>query len=181
MNENVLGGVVEISFRDYTIPAHLLGEPSINIEEGTRERTTQAGTYRRGSGTLDTAEVTVPMFIPSWEWFGENIMRARFTEADGNTGNVIWNANTCSGTMDAGPVNFHYVCDTNDANDIFFHNASLRVTINPTFATGEDLMVELTFHANPDEEGNVFRLGTGDVTEESVYDPESGGPVPVTS
>lgn len=171
MNEDVLGGVVEIAFRNFTIPAHLLGEPSISIEEGTRERTTQAGTFRRGSGTLDTAEITIPMYIPSWDWFGENIMRARYTAGTGeNTGNVIWNANTCSGSVDAGKVNFHYVCDTNDNNDIFFYNASMRVNINPTFATGEDLMVELTFLANPDEDGNVYRLGTGDVTDESIYD-----------
>lgn len=179
MNEDVLGGVVEVSFRDITIPAHLLGEPSVSIEEGTRERTTQTGVFRRGSGSLDTAEVTVPMYIPSWDWFGDNILRGRFNAGTGeNAGNVIWNANTCSGTLDAGAVNFHYVCDSTDDNDVFFYNASLRVNINPTFATGEDLMVELTFHANPDEDGNVFRLGTGDLTQPSVWDAATEATIP---
>lgn len=182
MNQDVLGGTVEIAFRNFTIPSYVLGEPEVNIEEGTRERTTQAGIFRKGSGSLDTAEVTIPMYVPSWDWLGENIIRSRYNPGTGtNPGNIIWNANTCSGTQDIGPVNFHYVCEEDDQKDFHFFNANLRININPTFAREEDLMVELSFYANPDEDGNVWRAGTGDLTGPSVYDVATESTVPLES
>lgn len=183
MDDDVMGGVIEIAFRDFTIPSYLLGEPEVNIEEGTRERNTQAGTFSRGSGTLDTVEVTVPLYLPSWGWLGENILRSRYNAptAPQTEGNVVWNASTCTGEYDAGPLNIHYVCEDLDNQDLHLFNARLKVNLNPTFATGEDLMVELVFSGNPDENGDVFRLGTGDLDALSYWDAETESTEPYTS
>jgi hypothetical protein len=78
-------------------------------------------------------------------------------------------------------VNFHYTCDTNDANDIYFYNASALLNFNGTVNNTDDFSIEVTLYAEPDENGNVYRLGTGSLTAESVYDPETETTGPVES
>lgn len=183
MNTDPMEGSVEIAFRDFLIPAAILSEATPNLAEGTRSRDTMAGTFTSPSGTLDESTVEVMLFPPSWGWLGENIIRSRYNEPSGTQteGNIVWNASTCSGTYDVGPVNFHYVCEPNDDNDIHLFNAKLQITVNPTFNVSDALSVTLTFHAQPDENGDVYRLGTGDLTEPSIYDVETESTVPLGS
>lgn len=181
-NTTVLGGPADISFRNFTIPASLLSEVTVTISEGERERTTLAGTFRKGSRTLDEVQATATLYVPSMDWLGENILRANYTAGETtNTGNVVFNSDACSATVDTGPVNIHYSCEDNDANDVHFYNAVLRVNMEMTYNAEDDLSVELTFYGNPDEDGNVVRLGTGDTTQESIWDVSSEETVPVTS
>jgi hypothetical protein len=175
----VLGGPADLAFADFNIPAHLIGEVEVVLEEGERERTTLAGTFTTNAGTIAEATATATIHVPSMEWLGENILRGRFNEGT-PTGNIIWNAEEC-GQTDMGPMNVHFRCDTNDANDVHFYNASVRANINATYNDSDVIEVELVFHANPDTNGNVARLGTGDLTQESIYDVDTESTVPVTS
>lgn len=182
MNNDVMEGAAELAFRDAVIPSWALSEVSVTITEGTRERSTLAGTFTTPSGSLDEAMAEVTLFPPSWDWLGENLIRAHYTPGTGsNKGSIVWNAQTCSGEVDLGPMNIHFVCDDTDDNDVFFYNARLLVSLNPTFNEDDAISVQLTFHAQPDEDGNVFRLGTGDVTQESVWNPETETTVPAES
>lgn len=175
----VLGGPADLAFADFVIPAHLIGEVEVVLEEGERERTTLAGTFTTNSGTIAEATATATIHVPSMEWLGENILKGRFT-AGTPTGNLIWNTDEC-GQTDMGPMNVHFRCETNDANDVHFYNASVRANINATYNDSDVIEVELVFHANPDDNGNVARLGTGDLTQESIYDAATETTIPVTS
>lgn len=175
-----LGGPASMAFRDFVIPAAILSEVATTLTEGVRERRTLAGTFKKGSGTLDTAEAKATLFVPSMDWLGKNILRSKYNAptAPQTTGNIVWNSETCA-TLDVGPVNIHYDCEGNDNNDVFFYNAQLQVNLEMMFNATDDLSVGLTLFAQPDENGNVFRLGTGDLTQESIWDPTTETTVPV--
>jgi len=166
-------GAAEVAFRDGIISADMLSEIAIVLNEGTRSRTTLAGTFTTPSGTLEESTATTTLYPPSWGWLGENIIRSRYNAPSGtqDEGNIIWNANNCSGVIDLGPLNIHFVCEDDDNKDVFFYNAQLQVNIAPTYNESDPLSVELVFHAQPDENGNVYRLGTGDLTHKSIWNP----------
>lgn len=166
-----LGDAVEISFLDFTIPAALLGDVTTSFPTRTRERNTQAGTFTRASNSLDNPNVTAQLFIPSLDWLGKNILKSKYSAptAPAKGGNVVWNSDVCA-TLDAGPVNIHPACNDTDDDDIFLYNAELQVNFETTFNNSDEPTVELVFHANPDDNGNVYRLGSGDLTALSHYD-----------
>lgn len=176
----VLGGPAEIAMNGTVIPAYLLSEVSTDLTMGTRERETLGGTFTKPSGTYETAQATFTMFLPNMDYL-KNIFPGQYNAPSGSTyGNVILNANMCATTV-AGPVNIHYTCSTNDDDDVYFYNAMAALNFNGTYNATDDLTIEVTLYANPDEDGNVVRLGTGDLTQESIYDPTTETTVPVGS
>jgi len=180
MNDE-LGGKMEIAMNELTIPASLLSEVSFDIAEGVRERATLAGTYSKPSGSQETNQAMFTLYLPSMDYL-KTIFPGRYNapSAPQTTGNVIVNADSCV-TTDAGPVNFHYTCDDNDNNDIHFYSASAQLNFNGTMNATDSLTIEVTLYANPDEDGNVVRFGTGDLDEESIYDAETETTVPLGS
>lgn len=181
MNPTVLGGAAELALNETVIPAELLSEINVELTEGTRERNTLGGTFTRPSGVLETAQATFTMYLPNMDYL-KHIFPALYnapTEPQ-TGGNIIVGSNSCS-TVDAGPVNIHYVCDDTDNNDVHFFNAQAQLNFNPTYNGSDDLTIEVTLFAQPDEDGNVYRLGTGDLTQPSIYDPETEETVPVSS
>lgn len=179
---DVMSGPASLSFRDKTIPASMLSEVTVTVSEKERERETLAGTFRRGAGTLDEVMAVATLYPPSMDWLGENILQSRWTTGSGSlAGNIIFNSDSCSASVDAGKVNIHFECENTDDNDVYFYNASLRVNFEMNYTSDDDLTVELTFYGNPDDDGNVVRLGTGDLTQASVYDPDTQATVPAES
>jgi len=175
-----LGGKAEVAINNVIIPASVLSEIAVEFTEGTRERTTLGGKFTRPSGSLESAQARFTMFLPSMDYL-KNIFPDRYNAPTGNTvGNIIINSDTCVETT-AGPVNIHYVCEDNDANDIYIYNGLALLNFNGTYTASDDLTVEVTIFAQPDGSGNVARLGTGDLTQESVYDEVTETTVPVTS
>lgn len=170
----VLGGPAEVSLNGITVPPSLLSEVSVEFTEGTRERTTLGGTFTKPSGVLETAQATFTLYLPSMDYL-KNIFPERYNEPSGSqeTGNVIFNSDTCVETA-AGPVNIHYTCEPLDNNDVFIYNGLAQLNFNPTYNDSDDLTIEVVIFAQPDEDGNVARMGTGDLTQDSVFDAESG-------
>lgn len=166
----VLGGPAEVAINSITIPASLLSEVSVEFTEGTRERTTLGGTFTKPSGTFETAQVSFTLYLPSMDYL-KNIFPGRYNAptAPQTTGNLILNSDTCT-TTEAGPVNIHYTCETNDNNDVHIYEGLAQLNFNATYNATDDITVEVTIFAQPDEDGNVGRIGTGDLTEESIYD-----------
>ena len=181
MNPTVLGGAAEVALNEVYVPSQLLSEVNVELSEGTRERTTLGGTFSRPSGVFETAMATFTMYLPSMDYL-KNIFPGRYNapSAPQTTGNLIFSSSTCA-SIDAGPVNIHYTCDNNDNNDVFFYNGHVQMNFNPTYNASDDLTVEITVYANPDDDGNVARLGTGDLTQDSIYDATTEATVPVTS
>lgn len=180
MNPVVLGGPAEVALNGTAIPPELLSEVNVELTEGTRERSTLAGNFSKPSGVLDTAQVQFTMYLPSIDYL-KNIFPDRYNAPAGNTtGNIIVGSNNCA-TVQGGPVNIHFTCEYTDANDVFLYNGLVQMNFNPTYNGTDDLTVEVTIFANPDDDGNVYRLGTGDLTQLSVYDPTTEETVPVAS
>ncbi len=177
---SVLGGQAEVALNGVYIPADLLSEVNVEIMSGTRERTTLAGTFTRPSGTLDSAQATFTMYLPSIDYL-ENIVPDQYNAptAPQTTGNITWGANTCNITST--PVNIHFVCDTTDDNDVFFPEAQVMLNFNPSYTNTDELTVEVTVFGQPDDNGLVARAGTGDLTQPSIYDAATGTTDPIGS
>lgn len=165
----VLGGPAEVAINNITIPASLLSEVSVELTEGTRERETLGGTFTKPSGVLETAQVMFTMYLPSMDYL-KNIFPGRYNAPSGeqDTGNVIFNSDTCVST-DAGPVNIHYTCEPLDNNDVYIYSGLAQLNFSPTYNVSDDITIEVTIMAQPDEDGNVARLGTGNLTQDSYY------------
>lgn len=170
MNPNgVLGGPAEVAINGITIPASLLSEVNVEFTEGTRERTTLGGTFTKPSGILETAQATFTMYLPSMDYL-KNIFPGRYNAPSGTQigGNVIFNSDTCT-TTEAGPVNIHYTCEGLDNNDVHIYSGIAALNFNPTYNADDDVTIEVTIYAQPDDDGNVGRMGTGNLTALSTY------------
>lgn len=178
---DTMGGLAEIAINGTTIPASLLSEVTVELTEGTRERSTLAGKFTRPSGTLETATATFTMYLPSIDYL-KDLFPSRYNAgtAPQVTGNVIWDSASCV-TADPAPFNIHYVCETNDNNDIHFFAGVAQLNFNPTYNGSDDVTIEVTVHAQPDANGRVYRLGTGDLTANSIFDATTGATVPVAT
>lgn len=170
----VLGGPAEVSINGITIPASLLSEVSVEITEGTRERETLGGTFTKPSGVLETAQAMFTLYLPSMDYL-KNIFPSRYSAPSGeqDTGNIIFNSDECT-TTEAGPVNIHYTCEPLDNNDVFIYSGLAALNFNPTYNADDDVTIEVTIYAQPDEDGNVARMGTGNLTQDSYYDAATG-------
>jgi hypothetical protein len=169
----VLGGPAEVAINNMTIPASLLSEVNVELTEGTRERTTLGGTFTKPSGVFETAQIRFTLYLPSMDYL-KNIFPGRYNAPSGtqDTGNVILNSDNCT-TTEAGPVNIHYTCETNDNNDVFIYSGLAQLNFNATYNATDDITVEVTILAQPDDDGNIVRIGTGNLTAESIYDAAS--------
>lgn len=176
-----LGGKAEVTINAITIPASMLSEVSTAFTEGVRTRTTLGGKFNRPSGSLDTAELKFTLYLPSMDYL-KNLFPDRYNapSAPQTAGNVILNADTCVSTS-AGPVNVHYTCEDNDDNDVYIYNGLALLDLSMTYNASDDISIPVTIYAEPNVDGNVARLGTGDLTEESIYDADTETTVPVTS
>lgn len=172
MANNYLGGAAEVAINESLIPAELLSEVAVEFTEGTRDTETLAGRFTQPTGMLDTAQATFTMYLPSMDYLKvlfPDLHNAGSGERIGE-GNLIIGTGACL-TVDNTPVNIHYVCDgASDKNDVFIYNGRVQLNIALTFSTSDSLSVEVTVFAQPDDNGNVARIGSGDLTQDSYFD-----------
>lgn len=180
MQPTTLGGPASVALNETSIPAEYLSEVTVELTGGERSRETLGGTFTTPSGTFDTAQAMFTMFLPNMDYL-KNIFPTLYNLPSGTqtTGNIIFSTDTCVSI--SSPVNIHYDCFDNDNNDVYFYNGMIQLNFNPTYNQTDALTIEVTIFANPDEDGNIARLGTGDLTEPSIYDPETETTVPVSS
>lgn len=180
MQDTILGGKAELAIGTALIPAQFLSDIVPEFTEGTRETTTLGGVRTQPSGNMDTAELTFTLYLPSMDYL-KNIWADIYNEPSGGqtTGNFILGDTTCTTRVPV-PINIHYTCDSNDDNDVHIYAGIVAFNFNPTYNDSDGLSVETTIYAQPTEDGYV-RIGTGDLTQESIYDVATESTVPVTS
>ena len=175
-----MGGKASVAINGVEIPSFMLGEITLNFEEGTRTSDRLSGTVNRPSGNFDTSEVSIVFYPNRWDdlqYFFPDDYNAASGTAD--WGNIIFGGGTCS-TKTAVPANIHYECEGTDDRDVYIPNALARVTLDSTYNQTDDLAVTITLMAQPGTSG-IVRLGTGDLTQPSIYDPTTETTVPVGS
>jgi len=169
MAQQYLGGQAQVSLNGLTIPATLLSEVSVELTEGTRETATLGGTFTQPTGVFETAQAMFTLFLPTMDYL-KTIFPAKFNAptAPQLTGNLIFGGGSCV-TQAGTPVNIHFTCDDSDNNDVYFYNGLVQMNFNPTYSTGDSISVEIMVLAQPAANGNIVRLGTGNLVAKSIY------------
>lgn len=172
MTPTYLGGAAEVAINETLIPATLLSEVAVEFTGGTRETETLGGTFTQPSGVFETAQATFTLYLPSMDYLKvlfPDLHNASSGSRGLNAGNVVLNTNECLVT-DNTPVNIHYVCDgDDDKNDVFIPNARVNLDLSMTF-NSDALSVEVTVFAQPDENGDLVRFGSGNLAQVSHFD-----------
>lgn len=177
---DAMGGRIVVDINNVSIPDFMLGEVTLNLEEGTRTSTRLSGTINKPSGVFDTSEVTIVFYPNQWQdlaHFFPELYNA--PSGSQNFGNIILNGGTCSTKVPV-KLNLHQFCEGTDDRDIYFPAVLARITIDSTFNDTDDLAVTITMLAQPSTAG-LARFGTGNLTTPSIYDPLTETTVPLGS
>lgn len=165
------------------IPAEMLAdEISVTGDEGTTSNPTFAGTFTQPSGTYDEPNVSFTMVLTP------ALMREVYPElsepsVDRPTiaGQTVFGGTECT-VRESAKLVIHWTCDGNSDNDWYFPNVLLSENFTATFAPNEVLTVPVMGHIQPEAEtGRLVVVGTGDLTEPTLFDVETGEYAPVTS
>ena len=185
MAQTYLGGKVDVSLNGITIPAAFLSDDGVvtTLTEGTREVATMAGTFSQASGVYDESTVVFTVVLPNMNYL-KNVFPDLYTASvDRPTaaGQVDFGGDTCS-VRENTPVVVHYTCDPNSDNDVYIPNGSVQASVEITQNATDPVTVEVTVNAQPDEDtGLIARLGTGSLTEPTLFDPATGEYEPIGS
>lgn len=180
MNDVILGGAVDLALGTSVIPADLLGDITPNFTEGTRSSETLGGNRTTPSGRYDEATLTFTLYVPSFDYL-KAIWPDNYNAGTGGVpGNLVFGSGKCASRT---PVvaNLHYVCDEDSRNDTHIYRVLAAATWNPTHNATDGLAVEVTLYAQPNEDGNYYQLGSGNLTQATLWDAETQTWVPVES
>lgn len=181
---NLLAGNYELAVGNIVIPPQLLGDLNPNYEEGQISAETQGGVVTQPSGKAETSEFTFTLFLPrenAMRYIGvifPDLYKAPTSETQ-KSGNITVSTQACK-TRTPVVMNIHNSCDTTDDNDIFIPAAMARFNFSPNLSATDAASIEITVDMQPDENGDRFRFGTGDLSQPSRWDPTQGKTVPVT-
>lgn len=182
---NLMAGTYELAVGDTVIPAELLGDLNPNYSEGEISADTQAGTITTPNGKADTSEFTFTMFLPATnaQMYLGRVWKELYNEPTSETqksGNITVSSRSCQ-TRTPIPYNIHNICETTDDNDIYIPAGLAKVSFNLSLTVNDAVQIEVTVYMQPDENGDRFRFGTGDLSQPSKYDPTTQKTVPVTA
>lgn len=186
MPSTYMGGKVDVSLNGVTIPAQYLSDDGVvtTLTESSREIPTLAGTFNQSTGTYEESMVAFTVTLPNMNYL-KNIFPDMYTPSvDRPTvaGQIAFGGDDCT-VRENTPVVVHYTCDPNSDNDVFVPNGSVVATVEMTQNVSDPVTVEITVNAQPsdDYDGKIVILGTGDLTEPSLWDAEAEEYVPVES
>lgn len=186
MPTTYMGGKVDVSLNGVTIPAQYLSDEGVTttLTEGTREVPTLAGTFSQPSGSYDEATVMFNVTLPNMNYL-KSVFPDLYTpsvDRPNVAGQVAFGGEDCT-TRENTPVVVHYTCDPNSDNDIFVPNGAVQASIELVQNATDPVTVAVTVNAQPSDEydGKIAILGTGDLTEETLWDAETEEYEPITS
>lgn len=163
---------VQLAYGGVTIPSYMLGEVSLEGDPIVRTRDTLAGSRETPTGTYENVRVNATIYAGS-----PDDIKAIFPgiynapTAPQMTGNIIIGSDSCT-TTEGNKLNIHDECSATDNSDWYFGNAAPVLDLSSLkFSSGETPSVSVQWLINEDENGNVLRWGTGNLTALSHFDP----------
>lgn len=168
-----LGGKVDVSLNGITIPAQYLSDEGVvtTLTEGSREIATMSGTFTQASGTYEEATVVFNVVLPNLNYL-KNIFPDLYTASVDRpevAGQTVFGGDDCA-IRENTPIVVHYTCDSNSDNDVYVPNAALVASIELTQNASDPVVVAVTANAQPDDNGVLAILGTGSLTEPTLWD-----------
>lgn len=184
MAQTFLGGKVDVSLNQITIPATFLSDDGVTttLTEGTREIATLGGTFTQASGTYDEATVVFTVVLPNMNYLGVLFPDQYTASTDRPTiaGKTVFGGNSCTVRANT-PLVVHYTCDPNSDNDVFVPNGSVLASIAMVQNVSDPVTVEITVNALPNDDGVIAILGTGSLTEPTLWNATSETYEPIGS
>lgn len=182
MNNNYLSGKnSDIAIGAVVIPYTMVSNDTSfeNFEEQVREIETLGGMVRQATGDIPEAAIQFSFYVPSWDYIGENILPHVYNTGM-SSGNITY-GDGCNVTVNSTKLNISPCNSTNDADDIHIGNAMVTLSGIDNFNSEDAMVVQVMVYANPGQNGEPrVRIGTGDLAQESVYDPITQTTVAVT-
>lgn len=186
MATSYMGGKVDVSLNGVTIPAQYLSDDGVTttLTEGTREVATMAGTFSQPSGTYDETTVMFVVTLPNMNYL-KNIFPDMYTASSDRpsvAGQIAFGGDECT-TRENTPVVVHYTCDPNSDNDVFVPSGAVQANVEMVQNVTDPVTVEITVNAQPSDEhdGKIVILGTGDLSEPTLWNPATEEYEPVGS
>lgn len=180
-----LTGKVDVSLNGVTIPAkYLSGDDGVvtTLTETVKETPTMAGTVRQSTGTYEEANVAFSVVLPNMNYL-KNIFPDMYTASSDRptvAGRIAFGGDECIARENT-PVVVHYSCQENSDNDIYIPSGSVTASVEITQNLSDPVVVMITVQAQPDDDGVFAYAGTGDLDEETIWDPETEAYVPISS
>lgn len=179
-NNAILSGEAELSIGTFTIPPELLGDITPDLSEKVRERNSLAGKTSVPTRTLDNNTIKFTLFVPNYDYLKHIWSDMYNASAGGESGNLVFGGSSCS-TLTPVVVNIHRVCEPDSRNDEHYNRVLVGFSWNPTYSADDVFSVEVTLHVQPDSANGAFKLGAGELTQNSLWDATTQAYVAVTS
>lgn len=167
-----LTGKVDVSLNGVTIPASLLSDDGVvtTLTETVREIKTMAGTVRQATGIYEEANMKFTVVLPNMNYV-KNIfpdLYSASTDRAASAGRIAFGGDSCT-TRTNTPVVSHYSCQANSDNDVFVPNGSVTASVELTQNASDPVTVQVTVEAQPDGDGVYAYLGTGSLSEPTLW------------
>jgi len=168
------------------IDPQYIGEDGVTVTmtTGTRAITSQNGTTTVPSGTIDEATFSFPLLLPNMNFLG-SVFPENYTpsvDRPNVAGQTVVGGEGCQGQVSAIAV-IHFICDENSDNDIYIPEALINPDLSTVINSTDGVSVMVMGYAQPSDElnGGVARYGTGDLTEPTLFDADTGTYEPIAS
>lgn len=177
---NPMGGKASVAINNVEIPSFMLGEITPNVAPELRTSERLSGTSTRPSGNLDNPSYDIVFFPNNWADLGFFLPSDYNVPSGSQTlGNFILGGGTCVAQSPV-PVNIHYECEGTDDRDTYMAQALIAIELNQAYTGTDDMSVLIHVYPQANAGGQI-RLGTGDLTQPSIYNPITEETDPVTS
>lgn len=180
MNNEYQSGTVELAIGTGVITPDRLGDVVVTFTEGTRSGEPLSGNVTKPSRRWDERTITFPLFLRGIDelqvLFGDYFNAS----AGSKEGNIVIETGKCS--VDTKTINIHPVCEPDSHVD--FHTwGTTSITWNATYSGTDLLQTEVTIYCqdDPADPGKSFQVGTGDLTQDVLWNASTQTYVPVAS
>lgn len=179
MQNNYQSGTVEVAVGTGVISPDRLGDVTVTYTEGTRTGEPLSGTVTVPSRRYEERTITFQLFLR-----GIDELQALWPEyfnaaAGASGGNLVFSTGNCQ-VPGLQTINIHPVCEPNSTKD-FHAFGNVSITWNPTYNASDLLQTEVTIYGQNSAEGISHQIGSGDLTQDTLWDATAQAWTPVTS
>lgn len=181
-----LTGKVDVSINGVTIPAQYISDEGVTttLTEMVKEIPTMAGTFRTATGIFEEANAVFNITLPNMNYV-KNIFPELYTPSVDRpdvAGQTVFGGNDCVSRPNT-PVVVHYTCQSNSDNDLFIPSGSVIASIELVQNATDPVVIAVTVEAQPSDahDGAIAILGTGSLTEETLWNSTTEEYEPISS